>query len=62
MPRAMSSPNRLYTSEITALQRILKMSAVDGRIAEATKRRIATLVGALMGLLNDAQTGVDKQP
>jgi hypothetical protein len=57
MPRAVHKKDRLYTSEITALQRIIKLSAVDDRIPPKVKQHILASSVFLVTALSNAHAG-----
>ena len=56
MPRAVYKRDRLYTSEITTLQRLLRITAVDERIPLKVKQHISANVDYLVTVLSNAQS------
>lgn len=57
MPRAKLTKQRLYTSEITTLQRLLKFTNVDERIPPVVRQQISAEVNHLVTALSNAHTG-----
>lgn len=56
MPRATFKKDRLYTSEITTLQRLLKFTNVDERITVKNRQHLSACVAFIVTTLSNAQS------
>lgn len=62
MPRATFKPDRLYVTEISVLQRLLKFTNVDERIPLKVRQHISANVAYLVTMLSNAQVNKPVKP
>jgi hypothetical protein len=60
MPRPTFYPGKLYSTEIGALQRVLRFATQDNRISATERSDVATFVAGLVNILSNAQSRVSR--